>query len=92
MAEIHGISHVALKGAPTPEEVSEHIERILNQFEKDTKQKVILVGHGLVNDIEALSLDGVAFIDTTNFRFKSDQQGNIKKLKELAKEHLGITF
>jgi len=53
---------------------------------------VILVGHGLINDIEALGLDNINYIDTTNFKFKSDQKGIQKKLKDLAKEHLGLSI
>lgn len=47
----------------------------MEDFEKENDQKVVFVGHSVVNDIEALALDDVQYIDTTNFRFKSDQQG-----------------
>lgn len=90
MEEIHGISQSMLDGAPTLDEVKTHILSLLSNFEKQTKEKVVLVGHGLINDIEALHIDHARFIDTTNFKFKSDQQGKIRKLRELAQEHLGV--
>ena len=90
MEAIHGISQSMLEGAPTLDQVKTHILSLLSNFEKQTKEKVVFVGHGLINDIEALHLEHARFIDTTNFKFKSDQQGKIRKLKDLAQEHLGI--
>jgi len=63
---------------------------IFSQFEKEHNKKVILVGHSVVSDIEALKLDQSNFIDTTNFKFKADQQGRVRSLKDLAEEHLGL--
>jgi hypothetical protein len=88
--KIHGISLDLLEGAPSVEQVKRYINRIVGEFERRSGQKVVLVGHSIVNDIESLDLDTAQYIDTTNIRFKSDQQGEIKKLKVLVKENLGF--
>ena len=49
-----------------------------------------MVGHSVLNDIEALGLSYAEYIDTTNIRHKSDQKGKIRKLKDLVKEYLGL--
>lgn len=51
---------------------------------------VILVGHSVLGDIEALGLNEASYIDTTNIRHKSDQKGKIRKLKDLVKEYLKL--
>ena len=50
----------------------------------------MFVGHSIIGDFEALGLDKVAYIDTTYFKFKSDQNGRIRKLKDLVKEHVDM--
>lgn len=62
---------------------------MFDEFEQKNEQKVILIGHSVVGDIEALGLKKASYIDTTNIRHKSDQKGKIRKLKDLVKEYLG---
>ena len=88
MNKIHGIESESLKGAPKVKEVRAEVERLIDEFEKKSGEKVILVGHSVVNDIEALGLAKARYIDTTNIRHKSDQKGKIRKLKDLVKEFL----
>jgi ATP-dependent RNA circularization protein (DNA/RNA ligase family) len=90
LAHIHGISQSLLSGSPTLTQVYNHIKSISTEFEKNNKEGVVLVGHSIINDIEAMKLDKVAYIDTTNFKFKSDQHGKIRKLKDLVKENLDM--
>jgi len=88
LAKIHGIESESLKGAPKVKDVKAEVERLIDEFEKKSGEKVILVGHSVVNDIEALGLAKARYIDTTNIRHKSDQKGKIRKLKDLVKEFL----
>lgn len=78
-----------MKMAPTLFQVSCHIKSIVAEYEKNTKEGVVIVGHSVLNDIECLYLDKVCFIDTTNFKYKSDQEGRTRKLKDLVKDYLG---
>ena len=52
-------------------------------FEKESGEQVILVGHSVQSDIEAMGFDKVRYLDTLNYRFKSDQMGKKKKLQDL---------
>jgi hypothetical protein len=72
LKKIHGIGQELLKGAPTLVQVCSHIKSIMSDYEKQTKEGIVIVGHSVLGDIEALGLDKVGYIDTTNFRFKSD--------------------
>jgi hypothetical protein len=80
MKKIHGINEESLVGAPSFFEVRAHLIEIMRDFENETAEKIILIGHSVVSDIEAMILEDVNYIDTTNFRFKSDQNGVVKKL------------
>ena len=71
MKKIHGITQESLVGAPTFFEVRAHLIEIMKDYENETAEKVILVGHSVVGDIEAMILEEVNYIDTTNFRFKA---------------------
>ena len=88
LAKIHGIDKETIKGAPKVKEVREEVQRLFDEFEEKDGEKVILVGHSVLGDIEALGLKKARYIDTTNVRHKSDQKGKIRKLKELVKEFL----
>ena len=70
------------------QEVVKHIVKLMEDFKDQTGEQVVLIGHNVLNDIEALFLNQATYIDTTNFRFKSDQKGLIKKLKSLASKYL----
>ena len=72
LVEIHGISRDMLSGAPSLKEVVKHIRSLLEAYRLGNCDTPVLVGHSLAGDIDALGLDKVDFIDTTNFRFKSD--------------------
>ena len=55
-------------------------------------EEIILIGHSVKSDFDSLCLDfegvTIRYIDTTNFRFKSGQNGKTRKLKDLVSEHL----
>ena len=51
MKAIHGITQESLQDAPSFEKVKEQILDILNQFELQNNQNVVLVGHSVVSDI-----------------------------------------
>lgn len=88
MQSVHGIQSRSITGAPSFFEVRAHLEELIRNCELQTKEKVILIGHSVVSDIETMILEKVKYIDTTNFKFKSDQVGETKKLSELVKVHL----
>ena len=79
LKEIHKIELTTLKEAPSMQEVVKHIVKLMEDFKDQTGEQVGLIGHNVLNDIEALFLNQATYIDTTNFRFKSDQKGLIKK-------------
>jgi hypothetical protein len=56
LAKIHGIEKETIKGAPRVKEVREEVQRLLDEYEQKSGEKVILVGHSVVGDIEALGL------------------------------------
>ena len=92
MSHIHGIPASILRGAPTVEQVRSHIVQLFQAFKEESGEEVVLVGHSVVNDIEALRLESANYIDTTNFKFKSCQQGQVKKLVHLAESFLAIKY
>ena len=88
LKEIHGISIESLSDAPSIVEVTQEVQRMLDLYLKETGEHIVFIGHSVTNDIQALNLSNARYIDTTNFRFKSDQHGKIRKLKDLVSTYL----
>ena len=88
LSDVHGIKTEELDDAPTIERVRLEVAQILSKMEG-----VILVGHGLHNDLLALGLTTPAtYIDTTNLRFLSTSSGTPQSLVNLLKTHLNLTI
>ena len=65
---------------------------LLKQYQKSKGSKPILIGHSVLGDFDSLGLEDVKYIDTTNFRHKSGQYGQIRKLKDLVSEYLNASI
>lgn len=94
LEHIHNISPSQLDKAPSLSKLHDHLSDVFGSLKAQgaaSKESPILVGHGLQNDLMALKLPlTVSYIDTTNMRFKSSQQGKIQSLRHLAEEHLNL--
>lgn len=81
--KIHKISPWMLSGAPSLKKVQAFIQKIASEHD------CIFIGHSVENDLGALKLHNIKYIDTSNIKHKSDQGTKLKSLKHLSEEFLG---
>lgn len=92
MKEIHGIPKKLIKNAPLFSDVKKHLEKLIEIYKQDNSDTVVIIGQSIISDIEAMKLEEIDYIDTTNYKYKSDQHGGVKRLKDLVSEHLNASI